>query len=200
MPANPNSPVGFRYVGKRDGTGPNFGSRTGVILSNNTNKIFTGVVLKPTSAGYLDVFTAEVGGGAPIGGVAGWFTYQSISQNKSVWQNWWPGNGDANGNVNCHYYADADALFQVQCLLGPVTQASVGLNANFNVGSGGQTFGAGNNSSFSLDDATLGTGPSLPFKVYTLPNTSGNPIYVQPGFDPTQPYNQVLVTINNLQA
>ena len=199
--ANPNSPFGFLYDGRRDGSPPNFGNRVGLIASANTNKIFTGDVLKPVAGGYLDVFTAPVGGGAPIGGIAGWFQWNSISQNKSVWQNWWPGNGDANGDVQASYYADPFATFLVQCLLGPVANTSVGLNANFNVGGGGQTFGAGNKSSFSLDDGTLGTGPSLPFKIYSLPNYSPlNPIFVQPGFDPTSAYNQVLVTMNNLVA
>ncbi len=200
MPANPNAPFGFLYVGRRDGAPPNFGNRLGYLSSDNTNKIFTGDVLEPIDAGYLDVATVT-GGGAAIGGVAGWFRWTSISQNRTVWQNWWPGNGDSNGPVEVEYYADPFSLFKVQCLLGPVTQADVGLNANFNVGGGGQTFGAGNQSSFTLDDSVLGSGPSLPFKVYALPNYSPiNPIFVMAGYDPSQPYNQVLVTINNLSA
>lgn len=203
MPANPNSPFGFRYVGRRDGSPPNFGNRVGYIANSNTNKIFTGDVLKPLAGGFYDVFTAPVVGGAPIGGVAGWFKWVSVSQNKSVWQNWWPGAADSAGAnpVQCDLYADPFEVLQVQCLLGPIANTSVGSNANFNVGGGGQTFGAGNQSSFSLDDGTLGTGASLPFKVYALPNYSpDNPLLAQAGYDSTQAYNQVLVTINNLVA
>lgn len=199
--SNPNAPFGFKYIGKRDGDVPNFGMRTGLIASGNTNKIFTGDVLKPDSAGYLDVFTAPVGGGAAIGGVAWMFQWISKSQSKTVIQNWWPGNGDANGDVTVFYHADPDALFQVQCLLGPLTQADVGSNINFNVGSGGQQFGAGNQSSFTADDGNKGSGASLPFKIYNLPVKG--PLasqYSTPGFDVTSAYNQVYVTINNLTA
>lgn len=202
MVTNPNAPFGFRWIELIDGSAPNAGNRSGLISSANVNKIFTGDVLKPYSSGFLDVQT-EVGGGAPVGGVASWFAWNSIGQQKLVRQNWWPGNGDASGNVSVSYDANPNDLFVVQALLGPITQASVGLNANFNVGSGGQQNGAGNFSSFSLDDGTLGSGPALPFRVYRLPvQTSGaaGSLYVQPGQDPAQPYNQVWVTFNNLVA
>lgn len=200
MPANPNDPFGFKYIGKIDGNPPNYGSRTGLVASGNTNKIFTGDPLKPDASGYLDV-SVVVGGGTAIGGVAQSFSWISKSQNKTVYQNWWPGNGDASGDVTCFYQADSGALFEVQCLLGPVTQANVGSNANFNVGSGGAQIGAGNQSSFTLDDGTLGSGASLPFKVYNLPVKG--PLtaqYATAGYDPTQAYNRVWVTINNLTA
>jgi hypothetical protein len=103
--------------------------------------------------------------------------------------------------VQALYYSDPFSIFIVQCLLGPVTAAQVGLDANFAVGGGGQQTGAGNKSSFSLDDGTLIASPTLPFKVYDLPNYSPiNPIFVQPGFDPANAYNQVRVTLNNLDA
>lgn len=199
MATNPNAPFGFKYIGRIDGSPPNYGMRTGLIASANTNKIFTGDVLQPDASGYLDVFTAPVGGGAPIGGVAVSFSWISKSQNKTVWQNWWPGNGDANGDVTVFYQSDRDALFQVQALLGPITQASVGLNANFDVGAGGQQIGAGNQSSFSL--TAVGSGASLPFKIYNLPVKG--PLaaqYSTPGYDASNPYNIVQVTINSLTA
>jgi hypothetical protein len=202
MVANPNSPFGFVLNGNIDGSPPNFGSRSGLIASANLHQIFKGDVLKPVSAGYLDV-AVEVGGGESVGGVAEWFTWTSISQQKTVRQNWWPGNGDATGDVSIAYDSNLTDVFLCQCLLGPITQASVGLNANFNVGAGGRTVGAGNQSSFSLDDGTLGAGAALPFKVNRLPvatSAGGGGLYVQAGQDPTQPYNQVYVTFNNLVA
>lgn len=199
MPTNPNAPFGFQYIGKRDGDMPNFGVRTGLIASANTHATFTGDVLKPDSGGYLDVFQAAVGGGAPIGGVAAWFKWFSRSQNKTVRQNYWPGNGDAIGDVTCYYHADPDAVFMVQALLGPILQTDVGSNGNFDVGAGGQTVGAGNQSSFSL--TAIGSGASLPFKIYNLPVKGPMaPFLSTPGFDATQPYNRVFVTINNLTA
>ncbi len=200
MPANPNAPFGFKYIGQVDSAPPNFGVRTGLIASANLNKIFTGDPLKPDAAGYLDV-SVVVGGGAAIGGVAMWFEWISKSQNKTVRQNWWPGNGDASGDVTVAYHANPHSLFEVQCLLGPITQASIGSNGNFNAGAGGQTIGAGNLSSFTLDDGNLGAGASLPFKIYRLPVMG--PLAAQfslSGYDATQAYNRVWVTINNLVA
>ena len=202
MPTNPNAPFGFKCLGQIDGSPPNFGNRNGLIITTNLHKIFTGDVLKPMSAGYYDVAT-EVGGGEPVGGVASWFSWNSTAAQKIVRQNWWPGNGDAIGDVSVTFDGNQDNLFLVQCLLGPITQASVGLNANFNVGGGGQTVGTGNFSSFTLDDGTLGAGPTLPFRVYRLPvQTTGaaGSLYVLPGSDPTNAYNQVWATFNNLVA
>lgn len=200
MTTNPNSPFGFRYIGKTDATVPNFGMRTGFIPSANTDQIFTGDVLTPNAAGYLDL-SAVTGGGAAIGGVAVWFQWMSRAAQATVMRNWWPGSGDAIGDVMVAYQSDPAALFEVQCLLGPITQASVGLNANFNIGSGGRTVGAGNQSSFTLDDGTLGTGASLPFKVYRLPVAGPNAaLYSMSGSDASSAYNRVWVTINNLTA
>lgn len=202
MPTNPNAPFGFKWVDLIDGSSPNAGNRQGLIASANAHQIFTGDVLKPVTAGYLDVAT-EVPGGSPVGGVASWFAWVSKSQNKTVRQNWWPGNGDATGDVTCVYDGNKDDLFLVQCLLGPVTQSEMGEQANFNVGGGGQTVGAGNLSSFTLDDSTIGVGASLPFRLYRLPVATSGPagsLYVLPGQDPTNAYNQVFVTFNNLQS
>ena len=199
MATNPNAPFGFKYIGKTDGSPPNYGMRTGLIASANTHPTFVGDVLKPDSAGYLDVFTVAVGGGAPIGGVAVFFQWISKSQNKTLIQNWWPGNGDALGDVTVFYQSDPTALFQVQALLGPIQQTDVGSNANFDVGAGGQTIGAGNQSSFSL--TAVGSGASLPFKIYNLPVKGPNAaLYSMAGYDATQPYNIVQVTINSLTA
>jgi len=202
MVANPNAPFGFQLIGNIDGSPPNYGNRTGLLITSNTHKIFKGDVLKPYASGYLDVQTVT-GGGEAVGGVAEWFVWNSTAQQKTVRQNWWPGNGDAIGDITVAYDANLTDVFNVQCFLGPVTQASVGLNANFDVGGGGQTVGTGNFSSFTLRDSTLDPSTSLPFKVYRLPVQTTGPggtLYTLPGQDPTQPYNQVWVTFNTLVA
>jgi len=203
MPANPNSPFGFRFVKMIDGTAPTYGTRKGFLKGGsggNSNSIFSGDVLKPSAAGYFDVATVT-GGGAAIGGIAESFEWVSISQQKTVRQLYWPGTPtDANGDVTVNFYSNPGAVFLVQCLLGPIPQAKVGMFANFAVGGGGRTVGLGNFSSFTLDDGTLtDTQGSLVFRVYGLP-VSG-PLtaeYAMPGFDPTQAYNQVWATMVNL--
>lgn len=199
MPTNPNSPFGFKFVTNIDGSPPNYGLRPGKIASANTNKVFRGDVLKPYASGYLDVWTGAAN--TAVGGVAWAFEWVSKSQNKTVRQNWWPGNGDATGDVTVYYYAGPTNMFEVQCTTGPIQQASVGLNANFAVGSGGTQTGAGNQSSFTLDDSTLATTTTLPFKVYRLPVDSNGPqstMLYTAGYDPTNTFNRVYVTFQSL--
>jgi hypothetical protein len=198
MPTNPNAPFGFKYIEKVDGSPPNFGLRQGLIASANTDTIFTGSPLAPVNgSGYLSL-AAVVPGGEPLGGVAWSFQWVSKSQNKTVFQNWWPGNGDALGDVIVYYRAERDSLFEVQCLLGPIVQTSVGSNANFS-GVSGTTVGAGNQSNAVLDDTTIGVGASLPFKINRLPEQGPLPMgFPMAGYDVTQPYNRVWVTFNNL--
>lgn len=201
MATNQNAPYGFREIGLIDGSQPNFGIRTGLIASANVNKIFTGDVLKPLGGGYYDV-AAVIPGGGPVGGVAvGFFSWFSKSAGMRVWRPFWPGNGDASGDVTVKVNANPGQLFEVQALLGPIGTTKVGQSANFAVGAGGQQYGGGL-SSFSLDDGTLAAAnPSNPFKVYQVPGAaSSNTLVALPGTDPTQPYNTVYVTFNNLVA
>lgn len=201
MATNANAPYGFREIGLLDGYQPNFGIRTGRIASANLNKIFFGDVLKPLAGGYYDVAAVTPGGG-PVGGVAvGFFSWYSKSAGQQVWRPYWPGNGDASGDIIVKVNANPGQLFEVQCLLGPIGITKMGQTANFNVGAGGQQFGGGL-SSFTLDDGTLSSAnPSNPFKVYSVPGASTtNTLVNLPGSDPTQPYNSVYVTFNNLVA
>lgn len=202
MPTNPNAPFGFRYIGQINGSPPNFGLRRGLLARANATKIFTGDVLLANSSGYLAVATSAA---SAVGGVAHWFEWVSLSQNKTVRSNYWPGTGaaEAASDIAVYYHADPFALFEVQCLLGPVVEASIGLCANINVGGGGQTIGAGNLSSFTLDDGNMDGTTTRPFKLYSLPIDSAGPqpaMLMTPGYDTTQAYNRVRVTLNNLVA
>jgi len=199
MPANPNSPFGFRFVKMLDGTAATYGVRRGMIASANNQQIFSGDVLRPSAAGYYGLGTVT-GGGAPIGGIAESFEWTSISQQQTVRRNWWPGNGDASGDVFVYFYSNPQCVFEVQCLLGPIAQNRVNMFGNFNIGAGGRTFGAGNQSSFTLDDGVLtDTQGNLPFRIFGLP-VSGPmaPMYVTAGYDPANAYNRVWVTMTNL--
>jgi hypothetical protein len=211
---NPNAPFGFRFVKMIDGTVPNYGIRRGFIKGGgggNSNSIFSGDVLKPSSAGFLDVQTVT-SGGELIGGIAESFEWVSLSQGKTVRQLYWPGTPTdvaGSGNVIVNYYSNPGCIFEVQCTTGPVTVANVGQFANFAVGSGGKTTGAGNYSSFTLNDSTLTdtqgysapgtTTPvgGLPFRVYAIPgyDPSVPGFFSQPGYDPSSAYNRVWVTM-----
>ncbi len=202
MPANPNSPFGFREIGLIPGSPPNFGTRKGLIANASTTAMFYGDPLLPQSAGYYGLATVTGNTGAAIGGIAVGFSWFSLTQGKHVWSKYWPGTGvaETNADIEVDICANPHQLFEVQCLLGPIAQASVGSYANFAVGAGGRTFGAGNQSSYSLDDGTINaTAGALPFEIYQLPVPG--PLaaqYAQAGYDATQPYNRVWVRMANL--
>lgn len=194
--SNPSTAYGFRCVGLLDGIAPNFGTyRRANVNPAAGQKIFFGDVLLPISGGYFAPFTAEVGGGAAIGGVAGpQFSWNSLGARHQVWTNWWTGNAAdvaSGGVVEIGVEMNPQAVFQVRSAGtsgAAVGQSAVGENANFTIGAGGNTLNG--LSSMALDDNTIGTGPALPFKIIG--------IVQQPESDPTSIYNEVLVIINNL--
>lgn len=190
--ANQNAPYGFRFIGTMDGESSNFGFLTGQITNGNTNKIFTGDVLGVLSSGVLDVATV-VTNGALIGGIAIGFSWSSKQNGgKRIFMPYWPGNGDANGNISVRYVMHRDALFMAQATLGPITFASIGRNINFNVGGGGNTYSG--ISSFSIDDSTLGS-TNGPFTVYSVPGGGPGAPAIPPA-DPSSAYNSVVVRFN----
>lgn len=190
--ANTNAPYGFRYVGLVDGSSPNFGMYTGKILSGGTDALYTGDVLSALSSGYYGKLTIS-GGGQAIGGIAIGFKWVSKSMGKTVYMPYWPGNGDANGDVEVKVVTHPDATFQVQVKTGPLALANVGTNYNCAVGTGNTYNGI---SGYTLDDTDSGAGASLPFRLYRVQSTDA--LYVQPGFDTASAYNQVFVKFNNL--
>lgn len=189
--ANPSTPFGFLENGLIDGSAPTFGMFSATISASNTNKIYGGDVAKPMSGGYYDVFTAAVGGGEPIGGIfLPDFSWLSLSAGQRIRSRAWLGQtGDISGGVvTCKVMIAKDGYLRVRSAGtsgSPVSQ--VGSNANFSIGAA-----PGNNliSAFLLDDSTIGTGPSLPFTIYSIDQ--------QPVSDPTSIYNTVIVRLNNL--
>jgi hypothetical protein len=193
--ANPNIPFGFQETGIAGGIAPNFGMYAdGQISSSNPNSIYGWDVAKPISGGYFDVFTAAVGGGAPIGGIfVPNFSFPSKSQGGVYKNRAWLNQGSdvvAGGIVGCKIVNNPQSRFIVRSagLSGTaVGQSAIGSNANFAIGPA-----PGNNliSAFWLDDSTIGAGVSLPFRIVGIvPN---------PPSDPTSIYNQVIVAFNNL--
>ena len=193
MPLNPNAPFGFRKVTSADGVAPNYGVKHGLIVRTGNVAIFAGDPVLPLSAGYYTLATTTGATGAAIGGIVNGFSWPSLTQGRRVYSKYWPGTGAAESGDDVDVEVETEGIFEVQCVLGPVTQVSVGRFANFAVGSGGRTFGAGNASSYSLDDATINaTAGSLPFEIYRLPVQAAQAVtFAQSGYDPANQYNRV---------
>ena len=89
------------------------------------------------------------------------------------------------------YIIDApNALFKVAALATAVPAPAIGQNIGFSTGAGGTTRGGGF-STYVVDQATLTTGSTAPFQVYSMYPGVGN------GSDTTTSYNWVIGGFNN---
>ena len=194
---NPSTPYGFTSVGLIDGSAPTGGIyKRGAVNPASSSKIFQGDVVAPLSGGFFAA-QAPTGGGAPVGGIAvGDFSWTSLTARMQIWQNWWTGNTadvPSGGGVSIGVNANQQEVFKVRSAgtsSAAVNATQVGSNANFVAGSGGNT--ANGLSSYALDDANIGSGASLPFKIYGL--------VPAPESDPTSIYNEVFVIFNSLTS
>lgn len=100
----------------------------------------------------------------------------------------WPAASAADGKA--HLIDAPGALFLAAALLTAVPTTAIGANIGFSTGAVGTTIGAGF-SGYVVDQATITTGPSGAFQVYSMFQGIGN------GSDTTTSYNWVVVTFNN---
>jgi len=186
--ANTNSPYGFRYAGRIDGSAPNVGLATRAIANTNSTPIYFGDPVSNDGSNPGCVARATAGT-AQIAGVFYGCSWQSISQNRIQHSPWWPGTGDAvAGSVQCLICDDPLALFLVQCTSGPFAITDVSNNVQFTIGTGNQATGF----SGATANAPATNTATLPFRVYSL--------YTFPvgtGGDTTTAYNWAYVTFNN---
>ena len=193
---NTNSPFGFQQYQGGAGGAPTFAMSERRIASGNATAIFQGDPVNPvvsTANGYI---TQGAPGTVRIDGIFWGCKYTSVSQKKTVWQNYWPGS-DASGDVIAYVVDDPNARFKVQGnsttfnitgTLSAYTSSPVGQFAQYAIGTGNTTNGI---SGAYLN--SLGTTVTFPFIVTDL--------IVSPpganGADPTTAYNQVVVGFNN---
>lgn len=182
--ANVLAPFGFQHIGYIDGQAPNFAPQPRKVASTNATKIFRGDPVTSLGTGYITQATA---GTTQIAGIFDSCTYLSLAQGRQVWSQFWPGS-DANGDVTAYIISSPNALFLAQSLNTSVAFADIDGNINFNIGTGSTTTGISN---ATLDQSTIATTNTLPFRVYSLYAGIGN------GSDPTTPFDWAVVTFNN---
>jgi len=187
--ANTNTPFGFRQV-KGTGSVPTYELSTRKIASNNSTAIFFGDAVIPLTTGYIGQATAST---VRMEGIFYGCKYLSTSQKRVVWSNYWPG-ADATGDVTAYICDDPNAQFIVQSSdasgTSPIAFANVGEYINIAVGTGNTANGI---SGMTVDQDTLGTTVTLPFRIVGLVE---DPPGVN-GTDITTEYNQVIVAFNN---
>ena len=187
--ANTQAAFGFRHIGYLGGGSPDYQLSTGLILSSNTTKIFRGdPVVRTVSTGKIaqasnntETIVGIFDGCmyTPTGGIPQWLPY-------------WPGAASVDATA---YFIDAtNALFMAAALNTSLVTANIGENVGFAIGTGNTTNGF---SGATIDQSTLNTTNTLPFRVVAPVTTSGNFGQIGNGSDPSTAYGWAVVTFNS---
>ena len=184
--ANTNAPFGFReYRGM--GSGPTYEQSVRLIKSDNTTAIYFGDPVSNLNTGYISRASA---GTAQISGIFAGCKYLSTSQKRVVWSNYWPG-ADAAADVEAYIIDAPNAQFIVQAGGTAIGLADMGLNIQFNLGTGNAATGI--SGAYVESPAVTAT---LPFRIIGFiespPGANGTDI--------ASAYNQIIVGFNNVTS
>lgn len=188
--ANTQATFGFRHIGYVSGAAPDYQMATGIITSGNATKIFRGdpVCLDPTT-GFI---VQGANNTSTLAGIFDGCMYTPVG-GTPVWSPFWP--GAASGNATAYLINAPGALFMVAAINTSLVTANIGENIGFTIGTGNTATGV---SAATIEQTTLNTTNTLPFKVYALGNqflaASSN------GSDPATPYGWAVVQFNNQQS
>lgn len=186
--ANTNAPNGFTYFGRLEGGSPTEGLTTRLVASTDTAAIGQGDPVTSLGTGYV---TRSTAGATQIDAIFNGCEYLSTALGRVVQTNYWPGSGAA-GDVKIYVYSDPQAVFAAQATNTAIGFSDIGANINFTIGTSNSTTGF---SGASLDQASIATTSTLPFRIVGLLSDSAPP--GASGTDNTSAYNRVLVTANN---
>lgn len=140
------------------------------------------------STGYLQAATSNT---VTVAGIFNGTEYYNSNVGRKVWFNSLPATGlGADGLV--YISNDPPALWLAQSNGSAITFADIGANIGFATGSGNTTTGL---STYALDQSTIGTTNTLPFRIVGLWSQYAPP--GTPGADDTSLYNWAVVALNN---
>lgn len=188
--SNVNSPNGFQRFGLLDGASPTMGFQQRIIASDDTTAIGYGDPVVSLGTGYV---TRASAGTTQISGIFCGCYYLNTAVGRVVWSKSWPGSSTGStGKANID--SDPNALWIAQSNNTAIVFADIDANINFVIGTP-QTEAAGGYSTSSLDQSTINTTNTLPFRIVGLlsqyvPAGSVN------GSDDTTAYNRVIVAPN----
>jgi len=194
---NTNAPYGFQQAAG-NGSVPTY-EQVEEKIASTTAPIFWGDPVFRLADSTMAGATSGPGPGtAVLAGIFQGCSYLSVANKRTVWSNYWPASDIAAGSfARCWITNDPNARFRVQAggstTVGLV-QADVGLNAQFNYGTGNTANGL---SGAYIDlTVTRATTPTLPFRVISLIlEPPGGPGTITPG-----PYNWAIVGFNNVET
>jgi hypothetical protein len=188
--ANTQATFGFRHIGYLSGGSPDYQLSTRLIASANTTKIFRGdPVVINTSTGKLEQASSN---SVNIAGIFDGCVYTPTG-GTPTWSPFWPGAG-ASVDPTAYIIDAPNAVFMAAALNTSIVTANVGENVGFAIGTGSTVTGF---SAATVDQSTLNTTNTLPFRVIAPVTTSGNYGVVGNGGDPTTAYGWCVVAFNN---
>lgn len=189
--ANTQAAFGFRHIGYTSGSGVDYQMSTGLILSTNTTAIFRGdPIVRNASTGKIEQGANNT---ADLVGVFDGCVYTPVGGTPQ-WSPFWPGSG-AGSDPTCYFIDAPNALFLAAALNTSIVTANEGENVGFAIGTGSTKGGCF--SGATVDQSTLNTTNTLPFRVVAPVTTTGNFGVVGNGSDPSTPFGWCVVTFNN---
>lgn len=190
MTVNVNSPNGFQFAGKMEGASPTVGNTTRKVTTSSA--IGYGDPVISISGGYIDIATS--GGTVQIAGIFFGCEYFNSAVGRKVWSPNWPGSASATGDGQAYLDTDPNSMFVAQSNNTAIVFADIDANINVVIGTPATT-AAGGFSTSSLDQSTINTTNTLPFRIVGLLSdydTSNS----APGTDNASAYNRVIVRPN----
>lgn len=185
--SNTNAPNGFQYFGRLEGGSPTEGFTALLIASTDTAAVGQGDPVADVGNGYV---TAAVAGVTQIRGIIMGVQYLSTAIGRVINTNYYPGSG-ASGDVTAYVCDDPQSVFVAQTNNTAIVFANIDSNINFAAGTPNSTTGF---SAATLDQSTIATTNTLPFRIVGLLSQSAPP--GAPSTDNASAYNRVLVTAN----
>lgn len=193
--ANTQTAFGFRHIGYLGGGSPDYQMSTGLIASANTTKIFRGdPVIRATATGKIEQATnaSSTTYSTNIVGIFDGCQYTPVG-GTPVWSPFWNGGG-ASADPTAYIIDAPNALFMVAALNTSIVTANIGENVSFVTGTGNSVNGF---SGATIDQSSLNTTNTLPFRIVAPVTASGNFGQIGNGNDPSTPYGWAIVTFNN---
>lgn len=195
--SNTNSPFGFRWLSMAPGGGPaNCAMTYPKIAYGDTTAIYRGDPVQQVNTGYVAQSAAAVAVSQVVGIFWG-CEYLSNSLGRRVFSEYWPGS-DCSYDVTAHVIpliGATPSLWMVQATLDYFTFADIGMNCDIDIGTGSVSGGHAK-SGCTLDDGTINTTATLPFRIVDLYSSIAAPGVN--GIDDTSNYNIAIVRSNSL--
>ena len=190
--ANTFAPFGFAQASGL-GSAPTYEMKTRQIAST-ASAIFLNDPVTSQSDGTI---AQSAPGTTQIAGIFAGCSYISAATGQRTWAKSWPGSGSALANtiITALIIDDPNAQFIVQSgnAGSPVTEADVGANIQFAIGTGNALTGI---SGAYANQATIATTATLPFRIRGIvTNPPGGP-----GTDASSNGNCIVVAFNNVDT